>query len=48
MHRRYERCRMVVNNSLQLGEWEQDAVPETSRLSAELTEQSWAALAEPI
>ena len=48
MHRRYERCRMVVNNSLQLGEWEQDAVPETSRLSAELTEQSWAALGEPI
>src|SRR3954470_15278215 len=48
MHRRYERCRMVVNNSLRLGEWEQDAVPETSRLSAELTEQSWAALAEPI
>jgi 2-polyprenyl-6-methoxyphenol hydroxylase-like FAD-dependent oxidoreductase len=48
MRRRYERCRMVVDNSLQLGEWEQNAVPETSRLSAELTEQSWAALAEPI
>jgi 2-polyprenyl-6-methoxyphenol hydroxylase-like FAD-dependent oxidoreductase len=48
MRRRYERCRMVVNNSLQLGEWEQNAVPETSRLSAELTERSWAALAEPI
>jgi len=39
---------MVVDNSRQLGEWEQNAGPETSRLSAELTEQSWAALAEPI
>jgi 2-polyprenyl-6-methoxyphenol hydroxylase-like FAD-dependent oxidoreductase len=48
MHRRYERCRMVVENSRQLGEWEQNALPETGRLSAELTEQSWAALAEPI
>lgn len=48
MRRRYERCRMVVENSRQLGEWEQNAVPEAGRLSAELTEQSWAALAEPI
>jgi len=48
MHRRYERCRMVVENSRQLGEWEQHAGPDTGRLSAELTEQSWAALAEPI
>jgi len=48
MRRRYERCQMVVNNSLQLGNWEQNAVPETSRLSAELPEESWAALAEPI
>jgi 2-polyprenyl-6-methoxyphenol hydroxylase-like FAD-dependent oxidoreductase len=47
-HRRYERCRMVVENSRQLGEWEQNALPETERLSAELTEQSWAALAKPI
>jgi len=48
MRRRYERCRMVVDNSLQIGEWEQDAAPRTSRLSAGLTERSWAVLAEPI
>jgi 2-polyprenyl-6-methoxyphenol hydroxylase-like FAD-dependent oxidoreductase len=48
IRRRYERYRMVVDNSLQIGEREQDAVPEISRLSAELTERSWAALAEPI
>jgi 2-polyprenyl-6-methoxyphenol hydroxylase-like FAD-dependent oxidoreductase len=48
MRRRFERCRMVVENSRQLGEWEQNPVPETGRTSAELIEQSWAALAEPI
>jgi len=48
MRRRYERCRMVVENSRQLGRWERKAAPETGRLSAELTERSWAALAEPI
>ena len=48
MVRRYQRCRMVVENAQQLGEWEQNPGPDTGRLSAELTEQSWAALAEPI
>lgn len=49
MGRRYERCRMVVENAQQLGEWEQEAdSPDTGRLSAELIEQSWASLAEPI
>jgi len=46
--RRYERCRMVVENSRQLGEWEQNGVPDTGHLSAELTERSWAALAAAI
>ena len=45
--RRFERCRMVVENSVQLGEWEQhpddpDADP------GGLSGSSWAALAEPI
>lgn len=49
VRRRYERCRMVVENAQQLGEWEQEAdSPDTGFLSAALTEQSWATLAEPI
>jgi 2-polyprenyl-6-methoxyphenol hydroxylase-like FAD-dependent oxidoreductase len=49
MQRRYERCRMVVHNAQQIGEWEQQAEnPHAAALSAELTERSWAALAEPI
>jgi 2-polyprenyl-6-methoxyphenol hydroxylase-like FAD-dependent oxidoreductase len=49
MRRRYERCRTVVQNSQQIGAWEQQAEnPDTARLSAELTERSWAALAAPI
>jgi hypothetical protein len=27
MSRRYERCRFIVESSLQLGEWEQSPVP---------------------
>jgi 2-polyprenyl-6-methoxyphenol hydroxylase-like FAD-dependent oxidoreductase len=47
MERRYERCRLVVENSLQLGEWEKrpddpDADP------AGLSNASFAALAAPI
>jgi 2-polyprenyl-6-methoxyphenol hydroxylase-like FAD-dependent oxidoreductase len=45
--RRYDRCKMVVDNSVQLGVWEQhpeDASADPGGLSA----QSWAALAEPI
>jgi hypothetical protein len=45
---RYDRCRMVVETSRQLGEWEQNLRAETGRLSAELTERSWAALADPV
>jgi hypothetical protein len=28
MQRRFERCRFIVEGSLQLGEWEQHPVPE--------------------
>ena len=47
MERRYERCRLVVENSIQLGEWEKhpddpDADP------AGLSNASFAALAAPI
>jgi 2-polyprenyl-6-methoxyphenol hydroxylase-like FAD-dependent oxidoreductase len=47
MARRYDRCRMVVENSLQLGEWEkhpEDATADPGGLS----ERSWAELAAPI
>lgn len=47
MERRYERCRIVVENSAQLGAWEQDpAVPASEH--ARLSDQSFAALAAPI
>jgi hypothetical protein len=44
--RRFERCRLVVENSLQLGEWEQH--PDTPGADpARLFNTSFAALAEP-
>lgn len=47
MKRRYERCRLVVENSAQLGAWEQDpSVPSSEH--ARLSDESFAALAEPI
>jgi 2-polyprenyl-6-methoxyphenol hydroxylase-like FAD-dependent oxidoreductase len=46
MARRYERCRMVVENSEQLGEWEQRPVPDAD--PAGLIAHSWAKLDEPI
>jgi 2-polyprenyl-6-methoxyphenol hydroxylase-like FAD-dependent oxidoreductase len=47
MERRYERCRLVVENSLQLGEWEQRPDdPEAD--PAALSNASFAALAAPI
>lgn len=47
MARRYERARLVVRNSEQLGAWEQDpSVPATEH--ARLTAESLAALAQPI
>jgi 2-polyprenyl-6-methoxyphenol hydroxylase-like FAD-dependent oxidoreductase len=44
--RRWDRCKMVVENSVQLGEWEQRPSPDAD--PAGLTTASWAALAEPI
>jgi len=47
MERRFERCRMVVENSAQLGAWEQDpSVPPSEH--ARLSDESFAALAAPI
>jgi 2-polyprenyl-6-methoxyphenol hydroxylase-like FAD-dependent oxidoreductase len=46
MDRRWERCRMVVANSIQLGEWEKQ--PSADADPAGLTTTSWAKLAEPI
>jgi naringenin degradation protein FdeE len=46
MVRRYERCEMVVENSVRLGEWEQSAPPDADPVG--LTSRSWALLAEPI
>jgi 2-polyprenyl-6-methoxyphenol hydroxylase-like FAD-dependent oxidoreductase len=44
--RRWERCRMVVENSVQLGEWEKRPTPDADPVA--LTNASWAALAGPI
>jgi 2-polyprenyl-6-methoxyphenol hydroxylase-like FAD-dependent oxidoreductase len=45
--RRHERCRMVVENSVQLGEWEKD--PKTARADyVKLMDESMRALAQPI
>jgi 2-polyprenyl-6-methoxyphenol hydroxylase-like FAD-dependent oxidoreductase len=44
---RYERCRMVVENSVQLGEWEKD--PKSPRADyVKLMDESMRALAQPI
>ena len=44
--RRYERCRMVVDNSVRLGEMEMERAPVAEQ--AELSRASFAALTEPI
>ena len=45
--RRYDRCRMVVENSVQLGEWEKD--PKSPRADyVKLMDESMRALAQPI
>jgi 2-polyprenyl-6-methoxyphenol hydroxylase-like FAD-dependent oxidoreductase len=45
--RRFERCRMVVENSLQLGEWEKD--PKSPRAAyVKLMDESMRSLAQPI
>jgi 2-polyprenyl-6-methoxyphenol hydroxylase-like FAD-dependent oxidoreductase len=47
MERRFERARIVVENSAQLGAWEQDpSVPPSEH--ARLSNESWAALAAPV
>ncbi len=46
MERRYERCRMVVENSLQLVAWELESVAPDERFNT-LMNRSQAALAEP-
>jgi 2-polyprenyl-6-methoxyphenol hydroxylase-like FAD-dependent oxidoreductase len=47
MERRFERCRMVVENSVQLAEWEKNAAAHGED-SARLMGESLAALAAPI
>jgi hypothetical protein len=44
--RRYERCRMVVENSVRLGEMEMHRAPPSEQ--AELSRRSFEALNEPI
>jgi 2-polyprenyl-6-methoxyphenol hydroxylase-like FAD-dependent oxidoreductase len=46
MDRRYERCRLVVENSLQLGEWEKHP-DDPAADPAGLSGASWGALAAP-
>jgi 2-polyprenyl-6-methoxyphenol hydroxylase-like FAD-dependent oxidoreductase len=45
MERRWERCRLVVENSLQLGEWEKH--PGDPEAPARLMNESFGALAQP-
>jgi 2-polyprenyl-6-methoxyphenol hydroxylase-like FAD-dependent oxidoreductase len=47
MSRRYERCRMVVENSLQLVAWEKESVAPDERFN-QLMGKTTMALAEPI
>ncbi len=44
--RRFDRCRSVVDASVQLGEWEQHP-PDDPRLPGQLTGRTLAALAQP-
>jgi len=44
--RRYDRCRMVVENSVQLGEWEKHPTEDAD--PGGLSATSWAALAQPL
>jgi 2-polyprenyl-6-methoxyphenol hydroxylase-like FAD-dependent oxidoreductase len=47
MERRYERCKMVVQNSVQLSEWEKNAA-EHEADAGQLQTDSFVALAAPI
>jgi 2-polyprenyl-6-methoxyphenol hydroxylase-like FAD-dependent oxidoreductase len=44
---RYDRCRLVVENAVQLGAWEQNP-SDPAADPVRLTRESWAALAQPI
>ena len=46
MRRRYERCRMVVENSLQLGEWDKNPGDPQAN-PAGLSDATFATLAAP-
>ena len=46
MQRRFERCRFIVESSLQIGEWEQHPVPEADPVG--LTARMLATVAAPI
>jgi 2-polyprenyl-6-methoxyphenol hydroxylase-like FAD-dependent oxidoreductase len=47
MERRYERCKMVVENSVQLSEWERNA-SENQEAAGRLQTESFTALAAPV
>jgi len=47
MERRYERCRMVIENSRTLARWDLDPGASGGDAAA-LTTDTWAALAQPI
>jgi hypothetical protein len=47
VERRYERCRLVVENSVQLGAWEQQPGHPAAD-PARLTRESWDVLREPL
>lgn len=47
MHRRYDRCRTIVESSLQLGEWEKrPSSPDADPVG--LSTRAWSVLAQPI
>jgi hypothetical protein len=47
MDRRYERCRMVIENSRTLARWDLDPDAPKGEAAALMTD-TWIALAEPI
>ncbi|HEY5331900.1 MAG TPA: FAD-dependent monooxygenase [Solirubrobacterales bacterium] len=48
MQRRYERCRKVVEAGAQLSRWQQDLVDKHSAQQAEVLDDIWLMLAEPV
>jgi hypothetical protein len=47
MDARYERCRMVIENSRTLSRWDRDPDASGGQAAALMTD-TWAALAQPI